>query len=260
MLFGVVALGLALLVVPSAAQDAKKEGDKDSKGSIPAAKKALPIPDDQAKKIQAIDDERRVKLARLDRAIDMVDERNRRLLQLYMEFMRGLIGIESQIRQTEARLTAARAELKPVEQVKVPADMIEKFINNHPQVQKEQSEIGRLKDRISDYRGRFKHLRQMEQALQEAHADLETVKASVQPEVLQQLQKHLHRQRVGHVEEAKESLTALKDQHAAVLKQMNTLAAVEAWTALSAFQLQRERAELEKNDLKGSKEKDPDKK
>src|SRR5713226_1969195 len=94
-LFGVVALGLGLLVGLGAAQDAKKEGDKDSKESIPAANKVLQIPDDQPKKIQAIDVQSKKELAQMCR-----DE--------YMLVKRELIGIDSQIRRTVPMVWEAR--------------------------------------------------------------------------------------------------------------------------------------------------------
>jgi hypothetical protein len=238
MLFGVVALGLGSLVGPGVAQDAKKVGDKDSKGSIPAANKALQIPDDQTKKIQAIDVER----------------------MKYMVIKRELISIDSQIRQTVAGLSEARAQLKAIESYEVPAYLIEVLVNGHPWVQNEQSEIAHLRDRIDNYRGRSKRVRQMEQALREANARLRTVKASVQPEVQQQLQKRLSRQLVGHIEEIEKLLTVLKDEHAVILKEMNHLADQWARAGIAASELERQRAEMEKNDVKGSKEKGPGKK
>jgi hypothetical protein len=255
-----VTLGLAMLVSAGAAQDAKKEGEKISKGSIPAAKKALPIPDDQAKKIQAMDVERKKKLAELNKKINEVHIRVQCCLEEYVLVKRELTGIDSQIRQAVARLAAAREQLKAIETDKLPGYLIEESVDRHPLVQKGRSEIARLRDRINDYQGRFKRLRQMEQALQEAHAHLQTVRATVRPEVVQQLRKHLHRQRVGPIEEAEEWLKVLKEQHAVVVKEMNQLADEWARIGIAAFELQRQRAELQKKDLKGAKEKDPDKK
>jgi hypothetical protein len=246
MLFGVVALGLVLLLGPGAAQDAKKENDKDSKGSIPAANKALQIPDDQPKKIQATDVELKKLLALICR-------------EEYMLVKRELINIESQIRRMAPWLSAARTQLKAIESNKIPAYVIEEFVDAHPIVQNEQYEIARLRDRIENHQGRSKRFRQMEQALHEASAHLRTIKASVQPEVEQQLQKRLHRQLVNRIKEIEGTLNVLKEQHAAVFKEMNHLADKWARASIAAADLERLLAEMEKADLKASKKKDPEK-
>jgi hypothetical protein len=246
MLFGVVSLGLALLVGPGAAQDAKKEGHKDGKGSIAPPNKPLQIPDDQTKRIQAIDVERK-KLRAL------------RCRAEYMLFKRELIEIESWIRETDTALSVARTQLKANESNKIPQNLIEEFVDAHPIVQEKQYEIARLRDRIQNHQGRPKRFRQMEQALRDASAHLRMVKASVQPEVEQQLQKRLHRQLVGRIQEIEEFLKVLNEKHAKVFKEMNHHADQWAMASIAAADLERQLAEMEKADLKASKKKDPEK-
>lgn len=254
--FGVVALGLALLVGPGAAQDAKKEGGKDSKGSIAAANKPLQLPDNQTKKIETVDIERKKKLAMANAMIRKLRVQSQLCLEEYMLVKRELIGIESQIRKTDAGLSAARTQLKAMDSIKVPADLIEEFVNAHPLVQEKQYEIDRLRDRIENHQGRLKRFRQMEQALREASAHLRTVKASVEPEVQQQLQKRFHRQQVGRIQEIEEFFKVLKEEHAKVIKEMNHVADQWARAGIAVSELERERAEMEKTDLKRSKDKD----
>jgi hypothetical protein len=98
----------------------------------------------------------------------------------------------------------------------------------------------------------------MEQALREASAELRTVKASVQSEVLQQIQNPLHRQLVRHIEATEEFLKVMKEQHAAVFEEMNRLAAQSARASIAASELESQRAQMEKTDSKASKEKGQD--
>ena len=72
-LFGVVALGLALLVGVGATEDAKKEEKKEEKkivGLVPTGwSKALKLTKDQSAKIKMIDVEYKTKIAELDKKV-----------------------------------------------------------------------------------------------------------------------------------------------------------------------------------------------
>jgi TolA-binding protein len=80
MLFGLVILGVALLVGASASQDAKKDKDektKKIKGSIPQGWKALKLSKDQTDKIHAIDVDYKTKIAELDLKIAELKQTSR---------------------------------------------------------------------------------------------------------------------------------------------------------------------------------------
>lgn len=79
--FGLVTLGLALLVSAGATQDAKKDkgdkGDKAIKGAIPMGWKALKLSAEQTKLIQKTDVEYKTKIAELTKKINELKEQSR---------------------------------------------------------------------------------------------------------------------------------------------------------------------------------------
>jgi hypothetical protein len=292
LLFNSVAAALALLAGVGAAQDAKKAAQKVIPGSVPSAWKTLKLSADQIKKIQAIDAEYKTKIAaltkkteelqqqsRLEMAKQLTDDQKtllaalalaadltlqqRMALEEYGAVRREASALQSDIRRTVAVLTVQRADLKAAEKEKVPADLIEEYVNKHALVKNEQSEIARLEDRIRAYRNVAKNpdarLTQMQQDLNQARAHLQKVKSDVQPEALQAIHKSLNRQRVHNIEEHEQKLKVLKEHNALVLQEAAKLLKEADRLGIAAFELELRRAEKEENDLKRSKDKDNEK-
>jgi hypothetical protein len=295
-LVGMAALGLALLVRVGAAQDAKKEGDKVIKGSIPADWKALKLSEDQAKKIQAIDLEYKTKIAELNRKIEELHRQSRadmakqltedqkallarldvtgdsRALTLLQQMTieefaaakRELFGLDSQIRRTNTLLALQRADLKKaMETEKVPAELVEENVAKHAQVQGEQATVANLERKIQEYRKLVDvaspRLRELERDLNEAQARLQKIKSRVQPEALQEIRTSLHRDQLRKIAQAEKKLQALKEQRAVVFEEATFLSKEADRLGILSFELEAQRAEKEENDLKRSKDKNKEK-
>jgi hypothetical protein len=294
--FGTVTLCLALLVRVGAAQDAKEEGDKVIKGSIPAGWKALKLSEDQAKKIQTIDAEYKTKIAELNRKIELLQRQSRsemakqltddqkallaglkptgdsRMLTLlqqitveeYALVRRELFGLDSQIRRTTTLLALQRADLKKaIEKEKVPAELVEEYVAKHAQVQGEQAAIANLERKIQEFRKLVDvanpRLREFERELNEAQARLQKIKSRVQPEGLQEIRTSLHRDQLRKIDQAEKKLQALKEQRAVVFEEATYLSKEADRLGILSFELEVRRAEKAENDLKRSKDKDTEK-
>jgi hypothetical protein len=290
--FGTATLCLALLVRVGSAQDAKKEGDKVIKGSIPAGWNALKLSEDQAAKIRQIDFEYKTKIAELDRKIESLHRQSRTemakqltedqkallarlheaegsraltlLQQLTVEeyalVKRELFGLDSQIRRTNTLLTLQRAELKKaMETEKVPAELVEEYVAKHAQVQAEQAAIANLERKIQEFRKLVDvaspRLREFERELNEAQARLQKIKSRVQPEALQEIRTSLHRDQLRKVDQAEKKLQALKEQRAVVFEEATFLSKEADRLGLLSFGLEGRRAEKAENALKRSKDK-----
>ena len=87
MMFGLVLLGLALLVGSSASQD-KKAGGK-IKGMLPPGFKALDLSKVQIEKIYSVQIEHRTKIAELNRQIaDLKDKENKEVFKVLTDDQR----------------------------------------------------------------------------------------------------------------------------------------------------------------------------
>jgi hypothetical protein len=278
--FGTVTLCLALLVRGGAAQDAKKDGDKVIKGSIPANWNALKLSEDQAKKIQTIDLEYKTKIAELNRKIEGLHRRSRtemvkqltedqkallarlhatgdsRALTLlqrmtieeYAIVKRELFGLDSQIRRATTLLALQRADLKKaMETEKVPANVVEEYVAKYFQVQEEQAGIADLERKIQEFRKvttvASPRLRELERNLSEAQARLQKAKSRVQPEALQEIRTSLHRDQLRQIDQAEKKLQALKEQRAVVFEEATFLSKEADRLGILSFELEARRAE-----------------
>jgi hypothetical protein len=289
-------LCLALHVRVGAAQDAKKEGDKVIKGSIPAGWKALKLSEDQIKKIQAIDLEYKTKIAELNSKIEELrrqsrtemakqltedqkallarlheaeDQRALALLQTmtveeYALVKRELFGLDSQIRRTTTLLDLQRADLKKaMETDKVSAAQVEEYLTKHVEMKGPQRDVAELERKIQPYRKLITvaspTLRDLERDLNEARDRLQKVKSRVQAEVMEEIRKSLHREQLRKIEEAEEKLAALKLQRAVVLEEVNYLSKEAGRLGILSFDLEAQRAEEAENRFKRLKDKDKEK-
>jgi succinoglycan biosynthesis transport protein ExoP len=165
---------------------------------------------------------------------------------------RELSGINSQIRKTVAQLTVLKLQVKNSDSQSVPAEMIEEYLDNHPEVKAVQEHVGNLTSKIHEYRKLVTtnnpKLREFERELNDAQARLQKIKSRVRPHVAPILQKSLHAKLRNSMAEAEGLMEVLEQERAVVLEEATKLRTEAERLGMGSFELEgkfAERAETE---------------
>ncbi len=182
--------------------------------------------------------------------------KQRMALEEYGSMKRELSTLEADQRRLAATLSVQRTELKNMEKdpkvgsgEKIPAEVLEEYLDNHIRVQKEQHEVARLEAQIEQYSklvtGASLRLSQMEAELKTARDLVKKVKLELQPEIELKLWNSMHRQRVNELNVTEAKLKVVMEQQAAVAIQVDALGKEAAKIGIGSFEIEIWRSQIE---------------
>jgi capsular exopolysaccharide synthesis family protein len=175
--------------------------------------------------------------------------RQRIALEEFSAMKKELSQIDADMRRLRAQLVVQRNELKTGDNEKLPQELIDEYLSLHPIVQKHQTEVNRVEQKIKDYSelvtSGSPRLRQMQDELTAAQAQLQKAKADSQLEVSKKIRGMLQNRRLASVELAEEKLKVLREQHTEVADQVNHLGREADKIGIGSFDIELRRAEID---------------
>jgi polysaccharide biosynthesis transport protein len=192
--------------------------------------------------------------------------KQRLVLEEFFERKRELSTLDAEMRRNVALQVVQEAELKAIDNVdpsKLSPAMLEEYLERHPKVQKEQTEVVRLEAQIKEYRvlvtPTSPRLAQLEADLKHAREQVQKAKTDAMPTISKSIQDVVRRQRVGNLEQTQEKLRVAKEQRTTLSEIVVQLGKDAEKIGLGSFEIEVRRTEIEQAEgvlktLRGEKE------